>query len=171
MGLYTCLFMNAKLKHDTPAAVIETLAWMVNRDQLETEEWLDKADHVSSLHDHPLFETLRWDMLMQGGSSDLDHFPYVSSTLNKCADNYYLVVQSSINHADDVIRLLCDWIGPFIDGSPGLQIGKTVCFDEENLGAIIRDRNTLAWIVKDWAPYDTDQSVVQQILDARPLIC
>lgn len=46
----------------------------------------------------------------------------------------------------------------------------TVCFDEEEIGSIVKDRNTLVWIQKNYGRHDSDESVVRQIRRAFPFI-
>lgn len=127
MSVHTCLFMDAKLKPATPAEVINALAFMVDRDQLGYVDPVASQHPTVALPMHPLFETVRWPSLFSRSSSELDKFPNVRSKLDTANGTCRLLVSSSINKAWNEIRLLCDWIGPYVDAESDTQVGRNDC--------------------------------------------
>lgn len=107
MGMYTELNIGVKLnKKAITDGVIDILKYMT--------EW--DGEH-NQLPNHPLFETSRWDIMLNCGSAYFMDQPDSKVIISKYNPNedIWLNVRSNLKNYDWEIELFLDWIQPYIE--------------------------------------------------------
>jgi hypothetical protein len=124
MGMYTEFFFRARLKPDTPAALIDWLDDLANNPDGDVEPY----------DDHPFFTLPRWDSALMGGGAVYQ----VSRALQfrpKRGDNWTagdLVVHSSLKNYGGETDAFVEWISPHLAAWPGDFLGYTLYEDTRN---------------------------------------
>ena len=106
MGMYTEFVMAAELKDDVSMMVIDILEYMLG----------ESRDLPKDLPDHPLFQTVRWRMMLTCDSAYFAGETY--SKFNRRYSNedpYILTIRSNFKNYYREIELFLDWIGPYLD--------------------------------------------------------
>lgn len=103
MGMYTELNMAVALKGDTPQNIIDILAYMVGDSKEKPET-----------PDHPLFETPRWDIMLNCDSYYFDGDTNSVLRKDEGINYYYLTIRSNFKNYNDEIMLFLHFIHPYI---------------------------------------------------------
>ena len=111
MGMYTALHLNIELERNTTLDVIWTLEAMTGK----------KAPTFQ--FDHPLFDTARWDFMLQCSSYYHKAWSASEMVYDDTAKCYFLRVQCDFKNYDSEIELFLDWIDPYIRAEPGEFLG------------------------------------------------
>lgn len=128
MGMYTQLKATIKLdyNHDDVDKVIKVLCHMLYAENID-------IDNEISYFKHPLFETSRWDWMLNGSSAYFDeHEP---SYLR----DYVLYLDFDMKNYDNEIQKFLDWIRPY-SVSRG-KIGTYRYEEQENDSWVIFDED------------------------------
>lgn len=107
MGMYTELHLNVELKRDVPDEVLSLLQYMVN-------PTAKQADVPALLPDHALFETSRWDYMLQ---CDSYYFAADTRSTLRLDDQggWYLCIRCNLKNYGGEIGKFLDWVLPYVD--------------------------------------------------------
>ena len=105
MGMYTELVLACELKKDVPEEVLNLLRFMCGGVQRPPRP----ADE--DLPAHPLFQTTRWEGVLNAGSFYFPGKPY--SNLRVPYHNAYLTVRSNLKNYGSEIQYLLHWLAPY----------------------------------------------------------
>lgn len=112
MGMYTKFVINARVKGDSPTAVINVLRGMCSGDG----EWAERLDH-------PFFETQRGSWMFQSHSYYHSGDPHATLRWDDIGNFHMLTVGCDLKNYSDEIEKFVDWITPYLDEEPGWLIG------------------------------------------------
>jgi hypothetical protein len=126
MGMYTLFHLNAELKKDTPAMIINTIDFM-------TGELKEKP---SNLPDHILFTgDTRWRFMLQ-----CDSYYFSAKTHSRLIRDsqhiLYLNIQCNFKNYKSEIDLFLDWIKPYLDAYEGGFLGYKM-YEEDTKPTLI----------------------------------
>lgn len=108
MGMYTKIFVDVNFKENLPNDVILALKIMVGD--------LDLVYYSrSDLPNHKLFDTTRWDFMLQ--CSSYYHTPFSLSKLHydDIAKSYYLTSSSDFKNYNNEVDLFFDFISKYVE--------------------------------------------------------
>lgn len=108
MGMYTELNIGVKLNEKAIAdGVVEVLEYMTGQRAVKTDP----------LPNHPLFQTPRWQIMMNCGSAYFMGQPDSKVIISKYYpdEDIWLNVRTNLKNYDYEIELFLDWIQPYIE--------------------------------------------------------
>ena len=100
MGMYTEIYINADLKENTPAEVINTLKAMCEFDR--------DSDHLQGFPN-------RWAFLFGSGSYYTPNTSAQSLTFDDIGRNWSIIGKGDIKNYDEEIQKFFDWIKPWCE--------------------------------------------------------
>src|SRR5215475_970425 len=107
MGMYTELVLACKLKRDVPQEVLNLLRFLcggVERPPRPADE---------DLPEHPLFQSERWEGVLNAGSFYFPGEPY--SNLRVPSDSAYLTVRSNLKNYGSEIEYFVQWVASYTE--------------------------------------------------------
>jgi hypothetical protein len=113
MGMYTALHFTAALKRDVPDDVVNILRYMLDRGG----EWSEPPTP-----DHPLFETARWDFMLNADSYYFEADTH-SALVPYPTSGFGLSITCNFKNYTGELASFLDWILPFVDARPGEFLG------------------------------------------------
>lgn len=113
MGMYTELHFNSELKKDVPINVIDILRHMIG----------EYDDAPSNTPEHELFDTNRWNYMLQGTSYYFDADTNSTLRWDRISGSYYLCIRCNLKNYDNEIEKFVDWIKPYLEKSHGEFLG------------------------------------------------
>lgn len=104
MGMYTEIYVRARLIADAPPAVIKLLQYMTG-----------ESDAGPSKPEHALFATPGWDIMLR--CSSYYHVPKSITRLwyDDISRSWYLCGRADLKNYDNEIGLFFDWVAKFCD--------------------------------------------------------
>jgi hypothetical protein len=102
MGMYTELFLQVRLKGETPVEILDTIKFMLGTSDIEVLQ---------------PFEADRWSHMLQ--SSSFYHYPYAHSSLDgKPYDGFsgnFLFVRCDFKNYTGELKGFLNWIAPYVE--------------------------------------------------------
>lgn len=130
MGMYTELHFNVELRTDTPPAVINILRFMV-----------DGSPVHPKTPDHPLFESERWEWMLQSDSYYFNADTASTLRWDDIAQSHFLCLRFNVKNYDGEIEHFLDWIMPYVDAFDGDFLGFSR-YEESQEPTLIHYRET-----------------------------
>ena len=112
MGMYTEFHFNAELNSNAPKEIINILEYMIGDNSIMPE-----------LPSHPLFETSRWQYMLQMDSYYFSAETHSTLHFDDIANAYYLCIRCNLKNYDNEIEKFVSWIMPYLDKQPGSFLG------------------------------------------------
>jgi hypothetical protein len=125
MGIY----ISTRIKKDIPDDALSVL-----------QHLFDWGNRPSTLPDHPLFQTERWDSISKYSS---DYFSFSSSMRHFIYDtitnNYHILFLCNMKTYNNEIEKFFQWINPYLDVQVGDHIGH-YRYEEDTIPTLLYKR-------------------------------